>query len=101
MEPVGSEPHEDWNKSLGNLVREFAYPTAPDGIDNPMINLAGSRAPSLKGLGCERVLMCLAGKDSTKYRGVWYGELIRESGWRGELKVLEVEGEEDPGEGQC
>ncbi|OWM74225.1 hypothetical protein CDL15_Pgr008538 [Punica granatum] len=50
--------------------------------------------PSLKGLGCERVLVCVAEKDPLRDRGVWYGELVKKSGWGGELEVFEVEGED-------
>ncbi|XP_065850508.1 2-hydroxyisoflavanone dehydratase-like [Euphorbia lathyris] len=94
--PVGKEKSEDHDKSLSRLTWDFVYPSAPFGVDNPMINPASPTATtSLNGLGCSRVLVYVAGKDELRERGVWYLDLVRESGWKGEVEELfEVE-EED------
>ncbi|PRQ38694.1 putative carboxylesterase, 2-hydroxyisoflavanone dehydratase [Rosa chinensis] len=93
--PIGSEPKgEDNDKSLPYLVWNFAYPSADGGIDNPLINPMVSGAPSLAGLGCSRLLVCVAGKDELRDRSVWYYNLVKESGWKGEVELFEVEGEE-------
>nr|POF05298.1 2-hydroxyisoflavanone dehydratase [Quercus suber] len=64
------------------------------GVDNPMVNPEGPGAPSLAELGCDRMLVCVAGKDLMKDRGVWYFDMVRKSGWKGEVELFEVE-EED------
>ncbi|KAK9933388.1 hypothetical protein M0R45_020586 [Rubus argutus] len=67
--PIGSEPKgEDFAKSLPCLVWNFVYPSADGGIDNPIINPMVSGAPSLAGLGCSRLLVCVAGKDELRDR---------------------------------
>ncbi|EXC17556.1 putative carboxylesterase 12 [Morus notabilis] len=93
--PIGSEPKEGFENALERLVWDFAYPSASWGIDNLMINpVSGGGAPSLAGLGCSRMLVCVAGKDRLRERGVWYYEAVKESGWKGEVELFEVE-EED------
>lgn len=89
-ERVGSEPRGGFEES----VWEFVYPSAPGGVDNPMINPVGFGAPSLAGLGCERILVCVAGKDQLRERGVWYSEEVRKSGWSGKIELFEVDGED-------
>lgn len=93
--PIGSEPKgEEFKKHLPYLVWGFLNPTAPGGIDNPMVNPAGPGAPSLGDLGCSKLLVCVSSKDKLRDRGVWYYDLVRESGWEGEVDFYEVEGEE-------
>ncbi|KAM0962956.1 hypothetical protein ACFX15_021542 [Malus domestica] len=93
--PIGSEPKgKNFEKTLPYLVWDFVYPSAPGGIDNPMVNPAGEGAPSLTGLGCSKLLVCVAGKDHLRDRGVQYYDLVKESGWKGELELFEVEGED-------
>ncbi|KAH0992731.1 hypothetical protein GBA52_004214 [Prunus armeniaca] len=93
--PIRSEPKgEDFEKTLEYKAWDVVYPSAPGGIDNPMVNPAGEGAPSLAGLGCSKLLMCVAGKDQLRDRGVWYCDLVRESGWKGEVELFEVEEEE-------
>lgn len=58
-----------------------------------MVNLVGEGAPNLAELGCSRLLLCVSGKDELRDRGVWYYDLVRKSGWKGEVKVFEMEGE--------
>ena len=48
----------------------------------------------IAGLGCSPLLVCVAGKDELRERGVWYFDLVRESGWREEVELFEVEGED-------
>ncbi|TKY49407.1 2-hydroxyisoflavanone dehydratase [Spatholobus suberectus] len=68
-----------------NLV----YPSAPGGIDNPMFNPMAPGAPSLVGLGCSKMIICIAGKDIFKDIGIWYYESVKKSGWQGKLELLE------------
>ncbi|XP_038723088.1 2-hydroxyisoflavanone dehydratase-like [Tripterygium wilfordii] len=91
--PIGSESIVDHDKALSSLVWNFVYPSAPGGLDNPMINPEGPGAPSLAKLGCSRLLVCLAEKDFLRDRGARYHDLVKESGWSGELELYEVKGE--------
>lgn len=91
--PVGSEPVEEHEQCLGYRVWKFVFPSAMDGIDNPMINPTVEKAPSLAGLGCSKLLVCIAGKDFLRERGVWYYEAVKKSGWEGELELFEIEDE--------
>ncbi|XP_065850506.1 2-hydroxyisoflavanone dehydratase-like [Euphorbia lathyris] len=88
--PIGKENGENHDKKLHHLTWDFGYPSAPFGVDNPMINPASpATTVSLNGLGCSRLLVCVASKDKLmRERGVWYLDLVRESGWRGEIEEL-------------
>ncbi|XP_038699527.1 2-hydroxyisoflavanone dehydratase-like [Tripterygium wilfordii] len=88
-----SDPSLGHEKSFPSLVWSFVYPSAPGGLDNPMLNPEGPGAPSLAGLGCSRLLIVVAGEDELRDRGVRYHELVKESGWKGELDFHEDEGE--------
>ncbi|XP_038724120.1 2-hydroxyisoflavanone dehydratase-like [Tripterygium wilfordii] len=90
---IESESGVDTDKTLPALVWSFVYPSAPGGIDNPMINPEGPGAPSLAKLGCSKLLVCVAEHDELRDRGVRYYDLVKESGWDGELELYEVEGE--------
>lgn len=93
-ESIGSESIVDREMGLLYKTWMFAYPCAPGGIDNPMINPFAKNAPSLSGLGCSRLLVCVASKDELRERGVHYCDAVRESGWRGEgVEMFEMEGE--------
>ncbi|XP_004290227.1 PREDICTED: 2-hydroxyisoflavanone dehydratase-like [Fragaria vesca subsp. vesca] len=90
--PIGSEPRgEDFEKSLSYLVLKFSFPCADGGLDNPMINPMAPGAPSLAGLECSRLLVCVAGKDELRDRNLWYYASVKESGWKGEAELFEVE----------
>ncbi|KAL5065989.1 hypothetical protein RYX36_027726 [Vicia faba] len=75
-------------------VWNFVYPSAPGGVDNLHVNPLGLEAPSLEGLGCERMIVCVAGNDGIRERGVWYYEIVKKSGWKGKLELFEQEGED-------
>ena len=59
-----------------------------------MLNPVGEGKLSLAGLACSWLLVCVAGKDELRDRGVWYYDLVKESGWKGEVELFEVEGED-------
>lgn len=92
--PIGSEPSEGHDKALPYLVWNFVYPTAPGGIDNPLINPFAQGAPSLAGLGGSRLLVSVAEKDELRDRGVSYYDLVRKSNWEGEAELVQVDGED-------
>ncbi|KAK9288347.1 hypothetical protein L1049_016800 [Liquidambar formosana] len=93
-DPIGSEPVTDREENLDSRMWKFVYPNSEWGIDDPMLNPFGPGAPSLDRLGCGRLLVCVAGKDSLRDRGVLYYNAVRESGWKGEVELFEVEGED-------
>nr|KYP39110.1 putative gibberellin receptor GID1L2 [Cajanus cajan] len=81
---IGSEPvEEDQHGELLNLV----YPSAPGGYDNPVFNPLASVAPSLAGLGCSKMIVCVAGKDGFKDKGILYYESVIKSGWQGKIQL--------------
>ncbi|XVE81557.1 hypothetical protein DITRI_Ditri15bG0074400 [Diplodiscus trichospermus] len=93
-EPLLSEPSTNHDKSLPTLVWEFVYPSAPGGIDNALMNPFGSGKPSLAGLGCSSLLVCVAEKDQLREFGVLYYNAVKESGWKGEIELYEMNGED-------
>lgn len=68
----------------------FVCPTT--GIDDPRINPAADG--ELARLGCSKVMVCVAEKDTLRDRGLFYHEVLGKSGWVGELEMVETE-EED------
>ncbi|KAL2324375.1 hypothetical protein Fmac_023433 [Flemingia macrophylla] len=92
--PIGSESATGHEQSMPYVVWSFVYPSAPGGIDNPMVNPIATGAPSLAGLGCSKIIVCVAGNDKMRDRGVWYYEAVKESGWQGELELFEENGED-------
>ncbi|XP_062019912.1 probable carboxylesterase 12 [Rosa rugosa] len=68
----------------------FVYPLT-SGSDDPLLN--PGKDPKLGGLGCEKVLVCVAENDTLKHRNWYYSEVLRKSGWKGAVEVLEAKGE--------
>ncbi|KAF7146251.1 hypothetical protein RHSIM_Rhsim04G0204600 [Rhododendron simsii] len=92
-DPIGSESVFGHEENILYRMWTFVYPSVPGGIDHPMINPFARDAPSLSGIGCSRLLVCVAGMDDLRERGVRYAKAVRESGWGGDLELFEVEGE--------
>ncbi|KAL3634601.1 hypothetical protein CASFOL_021655 [Castilleja foliolosa] len=92
--PIGSEPKEDIEQGLACRLWMFAYPSAAGGIDNPLINPLVDGAPGLSGLGCSKLMVCLAEKDQLTSRGLVFAEKVKKSGWKGEVEVVVTEGED-------
>nr|WRU92889.1 HID6 [Melodinus tenuicaudatus] len=78
--------------SLSYKLWMFAYPSAPGGIDNQMINPLVDGAISR--IGCSRLFVSVAGKDRLRETGLLYVEALRKSGWNGELNIVDTEGED-------
>ncbi|KAL6970437.1 hypothetical protein U1Q18_030137 [Sarracenia purpurea var. burkii] len=89
----GSDPERGHEDRVGSRLWKFAYPSCPGGLDDPMINPSAPGAPSLAGLGCSRLLVCVAEKDPLRERNVRYYESVKESGWCGEVEMYESKGE--------
>ncbi|KAL0367548.1 UNVERIFIED_CONTAM: 2-hydroxyisoflavanone dehydratase [Sesamum radiatum] len=92
--PIGNEPKEDIEQTLLYRLWLFVHPSAPGGIDNPLINPLAEGAPSLSVLGCSKIIVCLAEKDMLTARGLVYAEEVKKSGWKGEVEVVEIKGED-------
>nr|QED20593.1 coronaridine synthase [Tabernanthe iboga] len=69
---------------------KLAYPSAPGGTDNPMINPVAKNAPDLAGYGCSRLLVSMV-SDETRDITLLYLEALKKSGWKGELEVGDYE----------
>nr|A0A2P1GIW2.1 RecName: Full=Catharanthine synthase; AltName: Full=Hydrolase 1; Short=CrHL1 [Catharanthus roseus]AVM85920.1 hydrolase 1 [Catharanthus roseus] len=75
---------------------KLAYPNAPGGMNNPMINPIAENAPDLAGYGCSRLLVTLVSMisttpDETKDINAVYIEALEKSGWKGELEVADFD----------
>ncbi|KAH7655436.1 Carboxylesterase protein [Dioscorea alata] len=64
------------------------------GNDDDRINPFVEGAPSLAGLGCDKVMVCVGGKDLFKGRGRIYYEKLKSSGWNGMVEFVESHGED-------
>ncbi|CAA0829147.1 Unknown protein [Striga hermonthica] len=91
-DPIGNEPKEGMDQTLLYRLWVFAHPTAAGGIDDPLINPLSD--PALSGLGCSKLMVCLSEKDQLTARGLAYAEKVKESGWKGEIEVVVVDGED-------
>ncbi|XP_050364143.1 probable carboxylesterase 12 [Argentina anserina] len=91
-EPVGGELAlaESVRKMVPDLWK-FTYPLTC-GSDDPLFN--PGKHPKLGELGCEKVLVCVAEKDSLKDRGWYYSEVLKKSGWNGVVEVMEAKEEQ-------
>lgn len=92
--PIGSESVAGFEQSLPYILWNFVYPSAPGGIDNAMVNPVAPGAPSLAGLGCSKIIVCVASEDNLRDRGVWYYEAVKNSEWKGEIELFEQSGED-------
>ncbi|KAK2665117.1 hypothetical protein Ddye_003691 [Dipteronia dyeriana] len=85
--------HPYFGRKNGGVDKCWIF-VCPDtrGFDDPRINPAvGTR---LSRLGCTRVLVFLAEKDNLRERGMFYCESLRESGWVGDLEIVETQSED-------
>ncbi|KAI3947684.1 hypothetical protein MKX01_034349 [Papaver californicum] len=91
MEPIGLETEDISLRERIDKIWFTVYPSIT-GNDDPLINPATD--PNLAILGCNKVLVCVAEKDLLRDRGVFYGELLQKSGWKGVIETTETEGED-------
>jgi acetyl esterase/lipase len=80
------------NRGFLDMLWPFICPSNPDN-DDPRLNPVAEGAPSLVGLGCKRVLVCVAEHDVLKDRGWLYYEALSRSGWMGVVEIFETQGE--------
>ncbi|XP_022024261.1 probable carboxylesterase 2 [Helianthus annuus] len=87
VNPIGSELGK--HKQLKAYTDQFWNLANPlgRGLDDPMFN--PEKDPNLSGLGCSKILVAVAEKDSFRDRGLYYKELMEKSGWLGKLEMIE------------
>ncbi|KAJ4701786.1 Alpha/beta hydrolase-3 [Melia azedarach] len=91
-DPIGSEAANPEAKAATDRLWPFVCPSNPDN-DDPRVNPLAADAPSLVGLGCSRVLICVAEKDVLKDRGWLYYQELGRCGWIGVVEITETDGE--------
>ncbi|CAH8311159.1 unnamed protein product [Eruca vesicaria subsp. sativa] len=96
----GKEPiHEldvqdrEARRRVAEVWENLVSPNSVDGADDPLFNVVGSGS-DLSELGCEKVLVAVAGKDVFVRQGLGYAEKLKKSGWRGDVEVMEEEDED-------
>ncbi|CAN0922269.1 Probable carboxylesterase 13 [Linum grandiflorum] len=93
MEILGAAlVHPYFSKEGVKKLWGFICPSSPDN-DDPRVNPVAEDGPGLVGLGCRRVLVCVAEKDVLRDRGWMYYEALGRSGWMGVVEISESEGE--------
>ncbi|KAL0722937.1 hypothetical protein Bca4012_037536 [Brassica carinata] len=82
----------DMRSGIGGLWEKVVSPNSVNGTDDPLFNVVGSDS-DLSGLGCEKVLVAVAGKDVFVRQGLGYAAKLKKSGWKGDVEVVEEEEE--------
>ncbi|KAD3066439.1 hypothetical protein E3N88_34319 [Mikania micrantha] len=91
-DPIGSELGK--HKRLKAFTDQFwnLVNRSKSGLDDPLFN--PEKDPNLSGLGCSKILLLVAEKDSFRDRGLLYKELMEKSGWVGKLEMMESKDED-------
>ena len=94
-DPVDEHDVQDveTRRGIAQVWEEIASPNSVNGTDDPLFNVVGSDS-DFSGLGCEKVLVAVAGKDVFVRQGLGYAAKLKKSGWGGDVEVV-VEEEED------
>ncbi|KAL3630165.1 hypothetical protein CASFOL_023149 [Castilleja foliolosa] len=90
---IGSEAENPVFKSVVDRWWLFVCPSEK-GCDDPLINPFVDGAPSVAGLGCGKVLVCVAGNDILRERGRFYSRAVMKSEWPGRVEFFETDGED-------
>ncbi|KAK3195751.1 hypothetical protein Dsin_027061 [Dipteronia sinensis] len=90
-EPIPGESKEEWQRNWMEELWKVVDPST-GGLDDPWINPAYD--PNLDRLGCNRVQVFVSEEDPLRERGWYYCLKLRESGWRGDMEVIDYKGEE-------
>ncbi|KAK0582976.1 hypothetical protein LWI29_031833 [Acer saccharum] len=70
-----------------NTTFKVACPNSSGGVDDPWMN--PRKDPNLGRVGCSRVQVFVSEKDYLRERGWYYAQKLRESGWSGDMEVVE------------
>ncbi|MFS7998363.1 putative carboxylesterase [Helianthus anomalus] len=89
---IGSEREKGKEmKAFTDQFWNLANPSVT-GLDDPLFN--PEKDPRMSGVGCSRILLCVAELDSLRDRGLLYKEMMEKNGWPGKLEMLESKGED-------
>ncbi|XP_065882274.1 probable carboxylesterase 2 [Euphorbia lathyris] len=92
-DPVGVEITDHFRKSMVDKWWTFICPS-DKGCDDPLINPFADGSPGIEGLGCSRLVVVVSEMDVLRDRGMlYYGKLVS-SGWKGNVEVMEIKGED-------
>ncbi|KAL3730555.1 hypothetical protein ACJRO7_027555 [Eucalyptus globulus] len=89
--PLPSETCDPKTRSFYEMFWHAANPKTT-GYDDPLIN--PGKDPRISSLYWKKVLVCVAGKDVLRYRGLFYKTILRALGWYGVLEEMESPGED-------
>ncbi|CAL9189005.1 unnamed protein product [Musa hybrid cultivar] len=92
-EPLGSESRDPETRAGPEKIWTLVCPGTV-GPDDPRLNPLAEGATSMAGLPCRRVLVMVAEEDILRERGRAYYEALERSGWEGEARLMEAEGEQ-------
>ncbi|XP_015167941.1 2-hydroxyisoflavanone dehydratase-like [Solanum tuberosum] len=86
---------ENFDKGLAYKLWNYICPLSEGGNDNPMVNPVSTKSPGLSMLGCSRLFVCTGEKDELVPAevGTKFVKVVKKSGWKGEIELIEVEGE--------
>jgi acetyl esterase/lipase len=88
------EIKQSWLRAKLEELWPFVCGGRTAGIDDPRVNPVADGAPSLRLLGCDRVLVCLA-EEELRLRGKAYHEGLLASGWaEADAELLDSVGED-------
>ncbi|CAI9098792.1 OLC1v1035499C1 [Oldenlandia corymbosa var. corymbosa] len=93
LDPKTQKGNDD-RETLVNKMWMLVYPSAPGGINNPFINPFADDAPDLSRIGVQKVFVCTAEKDTLRENSLHYVEELKKSDWKGEVELVDVEGED-------
>ncbi|CAA0282104.1 unnamed protein product [Arabidopsis thaliana] len=95
----GKEPIDEHDVQDGEVRNKIAYiwenivsPNSVDGVNDPWFNVVGSGS-DVSEMGCEKVLVAVAGKDVFWRQGLAYAAKLEKSQWKGSVEVIEEEEE--------
>ncbi|CAL9218289.1 unnamed protein product [Arabidopsis halleri] len=78
---------------VAQVWEKIVSPNSVDGADDPWFNVVGSGS-DFSEMGCEKVLVAVAGKDVFWRQGLAYAAKLKNSGWQGTVEVMEEEDED-------
>ncbi|KAK2665127.1 hypothetical protein Ddye_003701 [Dipteronia dyeriana] len=90
-ETVSGETDDLSKRAMIGGLWQIACPNTT-GVDDPWIN--PGKDPNLVRVGCSRIQVIVSEKDILRGRGWHYAQQLRESGWSGDLEVIDFKGED-------
>uniref|UniRef100_A0A1J3G199 Putative carboxylesterase 5 n=1 Tax=Noccaea caerulescens TaxID=107243 RepID=A0A1J3G199_NOCCA len=82
----------DMRSGIADVWENIASPNSVNGTDDPLFNVLGSES-DFSEMGCEKVLVAVAGKDVFVRQGLGYAAKLKKSEWGGDVEVVEEEEE--------